>query len=903
MVKHLTRLDSIGKLNLSTRSYNVLRRANINTVGSLIDFSKEDLMALKKLGAKSVAEIITALTGIEIVEIEATSGGTISCDESKPVSQFMGADGNMYCDIPLEDLGLSKRPYNCIKNAGVSYFSQLQAMTESELKDITSMGNKSVAEILDKRKNIDLQPVIEQQVLSYKVAENNTDFVRQIIRNVIGEISVNAGQLFDALLPLFSEQTVPERSLLLPLEPTLLKRIFNVPVLYSEMKETILRKLEQSSYGIELAELQTTIPDCLYDETQLANLIADMEQSGDLICRFKNKYERKYPSVLEYAASFSKEQHREVLRERLAGKTLDEIGKRCGLTRERVRQIVAKYLRKAPKLSEDRYAAVYQKYDIGLQDFLLGFKASAITYNYLSSKYKRGDRHISELATDFEVPEEFRKAAERVIYRDYVVLNGERVLCHRSELSEYVLRTFGGDGVTFEEFAQLYQILLEDIDQQDNLKLTVMESGYANKLAASNHVLWKYGKKLRYYNIDSYDFNDFFETLDLGQYHNVEYSTLKFFREHLDLMKAYDIKDEYELHNLLKKICSQEDFPNIQFKRMPNIEFGTADRDTQVRELLLSLAPVANTVLAEAYENEYGVLAQTVLANYLKSLDQYFHAGVFKIDAPALSGIMVSSLRQQLVDDFYLLSDIRKIYVKEFPRADPALLNPFTMKSLGFRVYSNYAISNRYISAAEFFRAILTAEELVDAQSFSRELLNIISYTSEVYKLKACYEIVEYLPLKYVNIRRLNRAEVDKNILVDYCNKVYEAAGTRYFTIQSLRQSGFSHVLDELGFDEWFYASLLVEDKERFSCRRMGRNRLFRCINEDVCLTNFLEWLLYLQEPLSLDIYELVELMKDNYYIFIDQYKIIETIKGSSMYYDAITEKVYADYDIYFEEI
>ena len=125
----------------------------------------------------------------------------------------------------------------------------------------------------------------------------------------------------------------------------------------------------------------------------------------------------------------------------------------------------------------------------------------------------------------------------------------------------------------------------------------------------------------------------------------------------------------------------------------------------------------------------------------------------------------------------------------------------------------------------------------------------------------------------------------------------------QYFTIHSLQQTGFSHTLDELGFEEWFYASLLAEDKERFSCRRMGRNRLFRRGNEGVCLTDFLEWLLYLRESLTMDIYELVELMKDGYNISIDQHKIIETVKGSSMYYDAITEKVYADYDVYFEII
>lgn len=896
-MKCLTLLDPIEKMDLSTRAYNALRRADINTVGKLLDFPREDLWDLKNIGAKSVTEICEAIETTTIIPFEADA--PISSD--LPTATFIGTDGNMYNDIPIEDLELTKRPYNCLKNAGVNYFSQLQNMNEDELLAIPNMGSKSVTEICNKKAKTNLKPTCQSQ--SRESTLDDAYFCQRIVQNIIRKIPVNVGQLYDEILPLCKNCEDPICLPTLEIPTTLMQSIFALPILDRAIKKAVLHKLESAPYGVERTELFKVIPDCLMDETLLNTLLNDMEQEGSILCRQDQTFERQYQTALQYALSLPKEQYRKVLHERLLGKTLDEIGKECSLTRERVRQIEAKCLRKAPKLLEDRYAQIYQKYEISKEDFMMGFRESAITFNYLSSNYKHGNHPLEELVSDPEVPDEFRRAAERVLYKNYVVLNGERVLCCRSELSEYVLRTAGTEGLTFEEYAQFYQMLLEDLGLKDNPKLSIMERGYENRLAASNHILWKYGQKLRFYNIDSYDFSDFFERLDLQQYNNIEFSTLKLFREYPDLMKDYDIQDEYELHNLLKKICSKDDFPNLHFKRMPNIEFGTADRDSQVMELLITLAPVENTKLADAYEHEYGVLSQTVLANYLKNFDQYFYAGAYKIDFPALPEIMETHMKRILSGEFYFLSDIRRMYEHEFPKSDSKLINTFSLKSMGFRVYANYAISDKYSSATEYFRAILTTDDIVDTNSFSKELLNTVAYTAEVYKLKVAYEIIEYVPLKYVNMRRLKHVGICEDTLADYCEKVYKAVGTQYFTVCSLQQSGFTHALDDLGFDEWFYASLLAEDKSHFSYRRMGKNKLFRRGNENVYLADFLEWLLYSNDSLSIDIYDLMELLQNGYNINIEQYKIIETIKGSSMYYDTITEKIYADYDVYFEEI
>jgi DNA-directed RNA polymerase subunit alpha len=51
----------IEELQLSVRAYNCLKRAQINSVADLLDYTQEDLMEIKNFGAKSAEEVVEAL--------------------------------------------------------------------------------------------------------------------------------------------------------------------------------------------------------------------------------------------------------------------------------------------------------------------------------------------------------------------------------------------------------------------------------------------------------------------------------------------------------------------------------------------------------------------------------------------------------------------------------------------------------------------------------------------------------------------------------------------------------------------------------------------------------------------------------------------------------------------------
>src|SRR5690606_22607013 len=52
--------------------------------------------------------------------------------------------------MPIEDLDLSVRSYNCLKREGINNVNQLVALSETELMNIRNFGQKSVDEVKDK---------------------------------------------------------------------------------------------------------------------------------------------------------------------------------------------------------------------------------------------------------------------------------------------------------------------------------------------------------------------------------------------------------------------------------------------------------------------------------------------------------------------------------------------------------------------------------------------------------------------------------------------------------------------------------------------------------------------------------------------------------------------------------
>ena len=70
----------IEDLDLSVRSYNCLKRANINTVGELAQKTEEEMMKVRNLGRKSLKEVVLKLREIGL-DLKSSSGLIFEDDE------------------------------------------------------------------------------------------------------------------------------------------------------------------------------------------------------------------------------------------------------------------------------------------------------------------------------------------------------------------------------------------------------------------------------------------------------------------------------------------------------------------------------------------------------------------------------------------------------------------------------------------------------------------------------------------------------------------------------------------------------------------------------------------------------------------------------------------------------
>ena len=209
---------TIEELDLSVRSFNCIIRAGIKTVQDLVEKSEEDLMKVRNLGKKSYDEVIEKLQslGIKIVdghfefastelpkdskeqtnnvnestirqiEEKINSSDVLSEDEKEMLekelrekyqkikveiarmeeqslySEIMGDVKTISDDIlemPIEDLDLSVRTFNCITRAGIKTVQGIVKKSEEDLMGVRNLGKKSYDEVIEKLESLGIEIV------------------------------------------------------------------------------------------------------------------------------------------------------------------------------------------------------------------------------------------------------------------------------------------------------------------------------------------------------------------------------------------------------------------------------------------------------------------------------------------------------------------------------------------------------------------------------------------------------------------------------------------------------------------------------------------------------------------------------------------------------------------------
>jgi DNA-directed RNA polymerase alpha subunit len=131
----------LTELDLQVRSFKILKQQGVNTVERLTAKTARDLRAYGGFGDASLKDVRTELARHEL----ALAGENWLKYVPTPVEE-----------LPIEDLDLTVRTYNCIKREGIDTIGQLAGCTEAGLATIRHFKDECVAEVKQKLQSVGL---------------------------------------------------------------------------------------------------------------------------------------------------------------------------------------------------------------------------------------------------------------------------------------------------------------------------------------------------------------------------------------------------------------------------------------------------------------------------------------------------------------------------------------------------------------------------------------------------------------------------------------------------------------------------------------------------------------------------------------------------------------------------
>lgn len=873
----------LDSLDLSTRSYNVLRRRGIKYLYEAMACYPQEISSLKNVGAKSADEIgrsiekyisehfkqITAyLDGEEIGLDDHINNNTVP--EAGPfelsIPQLImhpayKEKARKYLkenDIPVEQMGLSVRAVNAFMRANIFSFFDALSINPYNLSSIRNIGVKSINEIKSRMEYYlsKLQPIVAAYCCGDEDAMYSDDYIEETVIACFKDMGFN---------------------------------------------------------GISYRQIRETFPEDI-DEARIKKCI------GRLIANKKLEYVdfrlyRVYPSLnaaLEKSNLY--EEDKDIIYKRLSGMTLEAIAQEYDLTRERIRQKFEKKIRKlraelqikcgSPVFDEDYYAYLYSNYegDRELWNDFLGVPPNTISYLY--NTQVKGKKSIRGALSDPNIDLVLKLKIQNYLNRNKILLDGTLIERNQKDLEDFVLSKIATDELTFDEFKDKYNEFLKanNVDDKSLYYTDDMSKYRSGRLSNSMFSLWKQGERLRYYDISAQDYTQLLEELNLESFKNTEISTLKLFNDHSEIMQKYDIRDHYELHNLLKKIVDKNNYNDIQINKQPMIRFGEFDREKAIFEIISAFSPITLENLTDYVYSEYGYDRATAQATYFQPFRDLLHNGIYSVEFKQVPADRIEALKSYLPNEFYYISEIKEIYGKIFKDADTEEINHRSLKALGYKVFNNYVLKS-YSHAAEYFRDELMKNDIFSLKDFNTAYGNLGSYQTALYDLRKNYDIMLFAKDQYINFRRLEKFGILKGDIKDYCQRVYDdAENDEYLTAHSLKAFGLESKLDSLGLDGIFYIGILEASDKFASTQIFGETLLYKG-NADSKISKKSFILSQLSKYSDVDFEQFNDDCFDSFGIKVPgRYDVIEAISGTDFYYDEIMDKFYINKEVYYSE-
>lgn len=851
----------IEALNISNGIVDILKRNNINKICELFNFEEINFRSLGENKKKELRKLICEIKNknyknlinrftdegdfhkenikklIILNRYKNKSIKELFNTSKKKISKikFLNLDDSYVDDLNLDDLNYSIRVKNVLNSYKIKNISDILDLKINKFNSFKNLGEKSKEELLD--------DIIRRMKIIYK-------------------------------------DTLEEKQLEKQLEE-------------EKLSGLILEKLRNSYFGLELEELNIEF----YEENTIMEILDKLENANKVEIKYE-KYFLKNISLKTWINNL-KDIEKQVVEYMSKGETLESTGQKIKKTRERVRQIEKRIFSKKCCLSEDKYSSIIKKYNITKECFVFSFSESDICYYYLKKSFKIGNLDERLILEEKKIPLEIRERAKKIIYKDYLSFGNNMIKKDSKNILFYILEKKVSDSKKSEEISKIYNKFLEDNNLNDE-NFYLKKKYFSSTLSNQKLVICKLGKSLRYYDCEKIEESDLIENLDLKLYKNknIIISSKKLFNDNIEYMKEIDIRDEYELHNLLKKVLVDTQKINIFIERMPHIRFGVITEEKQLLEFLKLNSPVDIKSFSELYESEYGIKSETTNGKIFNTLGKYIINKTLEYkNIESLSGPEIETIKIELTKDNYAIEDFK--YIIDKIVGEKIVITKYLIDKLGYNLVTGWTYSKKYKNLETYFKLKIMEKNVFNYKDIKPKF-SIQMFDRVRTKLLEEFEILEFQPYKYFNFRRLNYKKITKQDLKIFSNNISKYVGNEIFTIEFLKNKGFDDSLFDLGFENWFYERLISLDK-RFKYKIINNTIILKKGDEEIDLYLLIKEILIRYR--SIDVEKLLTLLKKEYKINLKEKNIYDIKSHEEFYYNEIMGKIYIDYDTYLENI
>lgn len=641
-------------------------------------------------------------------------------------------------------------------------------------------------------------------------------------------------------------------------------------------------------------ELSKEIEKCNYDVSNLNELLNELLDKK-ILKKEDDNYSLIKPKLKVEIQKIKDDSHKDMVLKKLSGRTLESIGSEYNITRERVRQIIQKEINKfSITREEEKYKEIFESYDFDCELFCDLFNVNEYVFYYLREKYKTGESEPSELIDGWNLDR--RQLA--ILKRKYnlITYHGENLVVKKNNILLAILKQ-SDKSLEYSEIMNEYNKIIDN----NNLDLEkISDSDFRNIdsiLNRSAYVLCDAGRYYRYYDIDALDENDLQSLREMMNVEPGDYSSEFFFNNNKLLMKNIDIKNEYELHNLLRKLIGNFN-GKLVYSRMPDIFVDCDDKNAFVENLIHELSPISLDEFVEFVYQNYGHKNNTFRALLVSNFNKYITNGQIISECVEFTPEQISILNEKLKEDIYSIMTVKELLTNLFDVNDFKLINNLNMSKLGYKLRGNYIMKSSISNLEGYLRDIILNNDYYEVKPEMKKIGS--TFSSYLYKFIYNLDLFEIDSGKYITIKKLKELGISKNNIQEFINEIEKViSDNEYFNLYTLDKDNFLTNLKKYNFPDCFYETIIsaIPNVKTFTVKN---NVVFIKTDEQATREKFINSFVTKNK---IFISEIKKAILDEYNIDLYEYYIKEFIDKKKFYFDNSIDCVYKSRDDYEEDL